>query len=146
MKLSVFSKQLNEEAATQISLSKVFDASMLKDGKMLDQLADKIQSQGFPEKFAIPVKLASGVDLTLEYELYEKSINDSKSYHQVTFTYEYTRETTVKTRTLLRQAEKDDGDDEGEKYDEMYEELKYDMLHIIAEFGDKFTKVWGTTK
>lgn len=144
MKLTVF-KQLSEEAPT-ITLSKAFEASMLKDGAMLDQLAQKIQGDGFPEKFTLPVKLSNGADMTFEYELYEKTINDAKSHHQITFTYEHTRETTIKIRALLKQAEKDDEDTDGDKYDELYEELKYDMIHVIAEFSEKFTKVWGTTK
>lgn len=144
MKLTVF-KNLKEEAPA-ISLAKAFEADMLKDSKMLDQLADKIQSQGFPEKFTLPVKLSTGADLVMEYELYEKEINDSKSHHQITFTYEHTRETTVKIRALLKDAEKDDEDTDGDKYDQLYDELKHDMIHIIAEFSDKFTKVWGTTK
>jgi hypothetical protein len=144
MKLKVF-KQMNEDAPN-INLSKAFEAGMMSDSRMLDQLAEKIQSQGFPEKFTLPVVLSNGAELTLEFELYDKSINDSKGHHQVTFTYEHTRDTTVKIRTLLKQAEKDDEDTDGDKYDDLYEELKHDIFHVVAEFSDKFTKVWGTVK
>lgn len=133
------------EEANEISLSKSFEADMLKDSKMLDLLADKIQSQGFPEKFSLPVKLSNGADLVLEYELYEKAINEQKSHHVVTFTYEFTRDTVIKTRTMLKAAEKEE-DDDGEAYDKLYEELKYDIIHVVGEFKDKFVKVWATTK
>lgn len=145
MKLTVF-KNLMAEEAPIIALSKAFDASMLKDKGMLTQLADKIQNQGFPEKFTLPVKLSNGVDLVMEYELYEKHINEAKSHHQLTFTYEHTRETTVAIRSILKQAEKDDTDDDGDKYDKLSEELKHDIIDVVAEFGDKFTKVYATTK
>lgn len=146
MKLTVFTqKQINEDTPN-IALSKSFEASMLKDNTMLKQLAEKLQSEGFPEKFSLPVKLSNGADFTLHYELYEKSINEAKSFHQVTFTYEHTRETIVATRTLLRQAEKDDEDTDGESYDKLSEELGHDIIHVVAEFGDKITKVWATTK
>lgn len=145
MKLTVFKKQINEDAST-INLSKSLEAGMLNDKKMLDQLAEKLQSQGFPEKFDLPVKLSNGADLTLEFELYEKSINEAKSHHQITFTYEHTRETTLKIRTLLKQAEKDDEDTDGDKYDALSDELRTDMIHVVAEFAEKFTKVYGTNK
>jgi hypothetical protein len=145
MKLTVFAqKQINEE--TTIALSKAFDASMLKDKTMLKQLADKIQGEGFPEKFSLPVKLSNGADLVMNYELYEKAINDAKSHHQVTFTYEHARDTVVAIRSILKQAEKDDEDDDGDKYDTLYEELKHDIIHVTAEFAEKFTKVWATTE
>jgi hypothetical protein len=134
------------ESGNEITLTKGFEADMLKDGKMLDALAEKVQGQGFPEKFSLPVKLSTGADIVLEYELYEKAINDEKGHHTLTFTYEYTRETVIKTRALLKDAEKDEADDEGEKYDQLYEELKHDMIHIMAEFTDKFQKVWGSVK
>lgn len=145
MKLTVFAKQINEDAST-INLSKSFEASMLNDQKMLDQLAEKLQGQGFPEKFVLPVKLSNGAELTLEWELYEKAINENKSRHHVTFTYEHTRETTIKIRQILKQAEKDDEDTDGDKYDALSDELRVDMIHVIAEFTDKFTKVYGTNK
>jgi hypothetical protein len=144
MKLTVF-KNLNEEAPN-IQLSKAFEAGMMSDRKMVDLLAQKIQSDGFPEKFTLPVKISNGADLVLEFELYEKSINEQKGFHQVVFTYEHTRDTTIKIRALLKQAEKDDEDTDGEKYDELYDELKHDMIHVVAEFSDKFTKVYGNTK
>jgi len=145
MKLNVFAKkQINEE--TTIALSKSFEASMLKDKTMLNQLADKLQGEGFPEKFSLPVKLSNGADLVMNYELYEKSINEAKSHHQVTFTYEHTRETIVATRSILKQAEKDLEDDDGEMYDKLAEELGHDIIHVTAEFADKFTKTWATTK
>lgn len=145
MKLTVFAQQINEDAST-INLSKSFEADMLNDSKMLDQLAEKLQGQGFPEKFVLPVKLSNGAELTLEWELYEKAINENKSRHHVTFTYEHTRETTIKIRQILKQAEKDDEDTDGEKYDKLSDELSVDMFHVIAEFADKFTKVYGSTK
>lgn len=119
---------------------------MLKDKTMLNQLADKLQGEGFPEKFSLPVKLSNGADLVMNYELYEKSINEAKSHHQVTFTYEHTRETIVATRSILKQAEKDLEDDDGEMYDKLAEELGHDIIHVTAEFADKFTKTWATTK
>jgi len=145
MKLTVFAKQLNED--TQINLTKSLEADMLKSKAMLDQLAEKIQGQGFPEKFTLPVKTSTGAEITFVYELYEKSINENKSYHTVTFTYEHTRDTIVKIRQLLKDAEKDEEDDDGEKYDQLHDELNAaDIIHVMAEFSDKFTKVWATNK
>ena len=144
MKLTMIKKTLAEEVS--IALSKDFEADMLKDGKMLDQLAEKLQGQGFPERFELPVKLSTGAEITLAYEMYEKSINEAKSHHQITFTYEHTRDTVVKVRLLLKDAEKDDSDEGGEAYDKLYDELKTDMIHVMAEFKDKFVKVWASTK
>ena len=145
MKLTLI-KELTEANNAEIHLSKSFEADMLNDRKMLDMLAEKLQTQGFPEKFSLPVKLSSGAEIVLEYELYEKSINEEKGYHTITFTYEHTRETTVKIRTILKDAEKNESDTEGEAYDKLYDELRYDMFYVMADFKDKFEKVWGSVK
>jgi len=145
MKFKVFKEFIAEDKA--ITISKALEAGMLKDSKILDVLAEKVQSEGFPEKFDLPVKTSTGAELVFQYELYEKTINENKSYHQVTFTYEHTRETTIKIRDLLKIAEKDDSDEGGEVYDELHEELNCaEMIHITAEFAEKFTKVWATNK
>lgn len=146
MKFTLMQDLLKEDKT--INVSKQLDTSMLKDRKTIDTIAEKIQSEGFPEKFDLPVKTEGGEDLVLSYELYEKSINDDKkSYHVVTFTYEYTRETTIKVREILKKAERDESDEDGEKYDELHEELNaLDMFHVMAEFDTKFTKVWGSNK
>lgn len=146
MKFTMMQDLLSEEKT--INVSKQLDVSMLKDRRTHDTIAEKIQNEGFPEKFDLPVKLDDGQELVLHYELYEKEINsDKKSYHVVTFTYEHTRETTVEIRGLLKKAEADESDEDGEKYDELHEQLNaLDMLHVMAEFDSKFTKVWGSNK
>jgi hypothetical protein len=147
MKFTLMQDLLSEDAKA-INISKALETSMLKDRKVIDQIAEKVQGEGFPEKFDLPVKTEDGEELVLHYELYEKSINDDKkSYHVVTFTYEYARETVVEIRAMLKKAEQDPSDEDGTKYDELHEELNAnDIIHVMAEFGDKFTKVWGTNK
>lgn len=146
MKLTVFAKQLNEDAQ-QISISKSLEADMLGDRKMLDLLAEKIQNQGFPEKFSLPVKTSTGVEIVFTYELYEKSINEDKGHHTITFTYEHTRDTVVKIRTMLKDAEKNDDDKDGEAFDKLADELNVaDIIHIMADVSDKITKVWASNK
>lgn len=146
MKFTLMQDLLKEDKT--INISKALETSMLKDRKTLDQIAEKVQGEGFPEKFNLPVKTEDGEDLVLEYELYEKAINeDKKSYHVITMTYEYSRETVIKIRDMLKKAERDEADEDGEKYDALHEELNAnEIIHISAEFGEKFTKVWGANK
>lgn len=147
MKLTVRTQTLTE-AVTQIEVAKTFQASMLKDNKMMTEIAKKVQAKGFPNRFSIKAELSTGSDLVLEYEIYEKNINDNVSYHEVTFTYEFTRDTEIKTRALLKAAEPKESDDDEvqEKYDALYDDLKHSEIHITAEFTDEFGKVWASVK
>lgn len=137
MKLSQL-KRLNEAIT-----GSTVEAADLKDKRFVDKLANELHDNGFPDTFKLDVKLSNGHVLPTTWKLTNKSINDSPTWHQLTFAYEPDHESSTRKFDYLRHAEKDDNDPEGETYDELQHDLNFDMLEVMAELRSDIEKVYG---
>ena len=108
-----------------------------KNRKAADRLALAVFRAGFPETFDVEVTSAHG-KAAVKFAIDEKRINDAKGYHQAIFKYELAKGSDAQLEKLAKAAQDEDGmgDLDGLTY--------VDSIEVVAEFTNKFDKVWGS--
>lgn len=140
MKLHIKPLELRESTDAPLKIQDAVGMMERYKQSLLNKIADYAQKLGFPKEFKIELHLEGHEKpVEFEYDLNDKTINDEKDFHTITFNYE-------QTSRSYREFRHDFGDDEDEKQEEVFSALAPLMdLYVIIEFTNKFDKVYATT-
>ena len=114
-----------------------------------DVLAKQLQEDGFPSKFKLTIENISDIipSLDLEFELFEKTINPQKTWHQISFIYNLSSESSAivsanvkKINSLLDNMPSDENDDDLLKAIDI---LSIDSFEVNIELFKDTNRAYG---
>lgn len=124
----------------------LIQAKELSNSKVINRIAQDVESLGFPESFELTLATGGGAKIPVKFELDDKTINHEASFHTITFKYELSTASHKAIDAHLKKLEGADDDEEGERYDAEYDELKHDSIYVMVDLRKGIEKVWGSTK